>query len=127
MLVVKVEPLPIPVNVTEHEKWGRDDMKEEVSIQKLINQLTEHRNSTENFLKSLRYIDNGLEIADFFRGILDRGYTFNIIRGFDYEIDGTPSEFREVLFNSDLIREDINVPDNIELIRSSKCFILILR
>ena len=102
-------------------------MKEEVSIQELINRLTDHRNGTENFLKSLRWIDNGLKIVEFFKHILDKGYTIDIIRGFDYEIDGTPSEFREVLFNSDLEKDDIEIPDGIELIRSSKCFILILR
>ena len=102
-------------------------MKEEVSIQKLINQLTEHRNNTENFLKSLRYIDNGLEIAEFLKSIVDRGYTLDIIRGFDYLKNGTPSQFKEVVFNSNLVKEEIQVPIDMELIQNSGYFVLLLR
>ena len=51
----------------------------------IINELTKHRtDSTLNFLKSLKFIDNAFIIAKFFEELEKNDIKYHIIKAFDY-------------------------------------------
>ena len=72
-------------------------MKDIVDI---INELTKHStDSTQNFLKSLQFIDNALLMANFFKSLEDANMEYHIIKGFDYkETDNNFSQFKVSYF-----------------------------
>lgn len=92
-----------------------------------INELTEgHRKGTENFLKSLKFIDNGYMLGNFFKNLKDLGINYYIIKAFDYEEVNTKfSEFKAVYFLSD--REIIEFNDQyLTLVKIDNFYILSL-
>ena len=79
-------------------------MKDIVDI---VNEFTKHDTEpTKNFLKSLKFIDNALIMAKFFKKLVNSDIEYHIIKGFDYdEKDNNFSEFKVVYF----VCEDSNI------------------
>jgi len=92
----------------------------------IVNELTKHNtNSTENFLKSLKFIDNALTMANFFKKLANSDIEYHIIKGFDYkENNNNFSEFKVVYFvcESNNIEDFIN--STLKLTKISNFYVL---